>query len=412
MLILFSLINISFTLFFLLFWKYVESILFWIIFLIFIAYFSKIISFFLEKWDDFWEEEANTHVVKKNVFSIKQTIEYIKKWSYYIAFLFFYLSLYGFIYSINLIYKFSLFSEIFHYTTFWITCIITGIFFFFLKKKYETVFLIFRSNCVIFAVIYSLFTIFSLITLVLPTIPFVVNSIFPIFTLGSVLIYDSFFQERKKYIFSFTIFYISLVGWYYALYIFPDMLPWHVFLGVLSFFVIVYTFVFSYVKAFFQYKNISQTIGIIGGYILSLLLAGSILIESLSFFYLTLLGISIFYHYAVYKTFKNYLSYSIFLLTFVFLYTKTFLLLENITSVYFIFFIFLLPCVYIGASYIVPMKNIKDLYILHTIWISFSVVSMIYYIIRLEVLGNMLVLSTLLFFESILLFVSYLRLKK
>ncbi len=179
------------------------------------------------------------------------------------AFLLFYCSLYGFIYSINLIYNFSDFSHIFHYITFTISFIITGIFFSFLHKKHETIFLIFRSNCIIFSIIYLFFLIVFFINNIIPSLFIIINSIFPIITLLSVIIYDFYLKEEKKYIFSFFLLYIFIVSNYFIVSLFPALSLWYIFLGMVSFYMIVYTFVFSRIIYFYEFKYISEIVGII-----------------------------------------------------------------------------------------------------------------------------------------------------
>lgn len=411
MLFLFSLINISFTLFFFLFWQYIESALFGVLSVVFIIYFSKILSFFVKKEES---DDKDIHDKGKELkkIPVKYIIEFLKKWSYYIAFIFFYISLYGFIYGINLIYNISDFSEIFHYITLSISLIITGIFFFFMKKKNETVFLVFRSNCIIFTVIYSIFLSFFFIKNISPTVFFGINSIFPVFTLFSVLIFDHFFKEKKIYLYSLLLFYIFLITGYYTSVIFPNIPLWNISLAILLFFMIVYTFLFPYIDYFKRFTYVSRTIGVYLGYIVSFSVICSILLESFSLFYSGILGISIIYHYIVYRFFKNRISYIIFLITLVFLYIKTFFLFWDSSFLFYIVFIFLLPYIFIGASYIIPFRYLSDLYILHIIGVGFSILALVYCFIQIGFIKDILLLSIILFFKSILLFISYIRLKK
>ncbi|EKD44130.1 MAG: hypothetical protein ACD_71C00229G0002 [uncultured bacterium (gcode 4)] len=411
MVFLFSLINISFTLFFFLFWQYIESILFWILSIIFIIFFSKILSFFIEK-NDISHKETVIHDKKIKKFPIKIIIEYFKKWSYYIAFLFFYLSLYGFIYSINRIYNFSNFIEIFHYITFFISLVIVSIFFFFLQKKQETIFLIFRSNCIVFTLIYSIFLLFFLSKNISPSIFFVINSIFPIITLSSVLVFDSFFKEKKKYIYSLFLFYLFIIAGYYISTVFSTIPPWYIFLLILSFFMSIYTFIFPSIRIFNQFKHISRIVGIFMGYILSLSIIFSILIESFSLFYVCMAIISMIYQYSIYRFFKNYISYVVFLLTFVFLYVKIFFIFWINSLASSLVFIFLLPSIFVGVSYFIQNKYPKEIYILHFIGIGLGSLALIYCLIQIGFIRDTLSLSIILFFESILLFASYLRFKK
>ncbi len=410
MLFLFSLINISFTSFFFLFGKYMEGALFGIISLLFIIYFSKILSLFIEKKDD-PHAHAPEHKKAKSI-TIKNIIELFKKWSYYLAFLLFYISLYGFIYSINLIYQFFDSSEIFHYITFAISLVITIIFFVFRQKNHETIFRIFRSNCIVFTVIYSFFIFFFLIEGRLPNIFFIINSIFPIITLGSVIIYDSFFKDKKEYIYLLFLFYTFLMGWYYSSLIFLGASFFHITLLVLSFFMVVYTFLFPRIKYFYVFRTLSQAVWIYMSYVLSFATILSILFEPLSYTPLFLLALSIGYNYVIYRLFKNKISYIFSLLGLISLYIKIFLVLWGDSLASYGIFIFLLPFIFIGASYVIPMKNQKDVYILHFFSIVFSIVAIVYSLIEMQAFDDMLWVSILFFFESILIFVSYVQLKK
>lgn len=408
MVFLFSLINISFTLFFFLFWHYVESVIFWVISVVFIIYFSKILSLFVEKEET--ETKQKTQEIRK--FPLLFIMGYFKKWSYYIAFFFFYLSLYGIVYSLNLLYNFSNFSEIFHYITFIISLLVISIFFFFLKKRYETISLIFRSNSVIFTIVYSFLFILYIGSNIEPSLFFIIDSILPIITLLSVLLFDSFFRERNLNTYLFLLFYIVLIVGYYATIIFQNLSLWTIFLGVMTFLMILYTFIFPLFYYFKQYKNTSQNIGIYIGHIVSMAIVVSIMIESISLFYSFILMITLIYQYTLYRFFRNYISYIIFLFICIFLYLKIFFILGSTSFLTNLIFIFLLPYIFIGASYIFYTKFMKEIYILHFLGISMSIIAIIYYFIIIGSIHNILLLSILSFFESILIFISYVRLKK
>ncbi len=409
MVFLFSLINISFTLFFFLFWQYLESVLFWLLSVIFIIYFSKILSFFIKKEETEWEKINNSQSLK---LPLKKIMELSKKWSYYIAFLWFYSSLYGFIYGINLIYNFSDFSDIFHYISLFITLIITGIFYLFQEKKSETISLIFRSNCIIFTVIYFSFLVSFLFRNIQPNITFIINSIFPIITLISVLLFDPYLKEKGRIIYPIFLLYLFSIIEYYSSLLFPNILSWNIFFGMIAFFMIIYTFVFPKIKYFFIYRNISQTVGVIMGIMLFSIIFVLMIFYPPSFFYFSLLCIIILYHYWVYYFLSKRTSYIFSLLACIFLYIEIFLLLESNSFITYLLFIFILPYLFIGADFIFYIKKMKERYILHFMGLSFSIFSLIYYFVQIGSVRDILVLSTLLFFESILMFLSYIRLKK
>lgn len=287
-----------------------------------------------------------------------------------------------------------------------------SVFFFFLQKKQETIFLIFRSNCIIFTLIYSIFLLFFLSKNISPSIFFVINSVFPIITLSSVLVFDSFFKEKKKYIYSLFLFYLFIIAGYYVSIVFSTIPPWYIFLLVILFFMIIYTFTFPSLRIFNQFKHISRIVGMYMGYILSLSVISSILLESFSLFYICIASISIVYQYILYRFLKNYTSYIIFLLLFVFLYVKIFFIFGTNSLISSLVFIFLLPSIFVGVSYFIQNKYPKEIYILHFIGIGLGSLSLIYYFIQIGSIRDTLSLSIILFFESILLFASYLRFKK
>lgn len=411
MVFLFSLINISFSLFFFLFWQYIESVLFWILFLFCLFYFSKILSLFIEK--ESLGEDLQDYTTQEQKISFRHILlDFLKKGSYYIAFLFFYTSLFGIMYSTNLVYNFSQFSEIFHTITLVLSGSIMGIFFFFLQKKQETVFLLFRSNCIVFTLIYSVFLLVFLIEGTSPGILFIINSILPLITLFSVLVYDSFFTQNKKYIYLLFLLYIFLIGGYYFSLLFSHTPLWDVFLVVLTLCTVLFTLVFPSIPFFRPFSRLSQEVGVQLSYILSFSAFSFLFILPFSFLYLSIIGISLLYHYTLYTETKNLVSYIMFLLSIILLYIKSFLFFWGISLPAFLLFIFLLPYIYIGYHYIVPKSSPWELYILHSLGIGFSILAFLFYWMERGFNLDILSFSLFLFFESILLFLSYVGIKK
>ena len=245
-----------------------------------------------------------------------------------------------------------------------------------------------------------------------PSLFFIIDSSLPIITLSSVLIFDYFFKERNKGIYLFLLFYIALIIGYYVTIIFTSLSLWLIFLGVMTLLMIVYTFIFPLFYYFRRYTFVSRSMGMYIGYIVSVAVVMSIILETISLFYSFILIISLIYQYTLYRFFRNYISYIVFLTTLIFLYLKIFLILGNSSFITSLIFIFLLPYLFIGVSYIFYMKFAKEIYILHLIGISMSIVAIIYYFIAIGSIYDILSLSILSFFESILIFMSYVRLKK
>lgn len=245
-----------------------------------------------------------------------------------------------------------------------------------------------------------------------PSLFFIIDSILPVIIFLVILLFDSFFRERNRNTYIFLLFYIAIILGYYISIIFSTLLPWFVFLGEITFLMIIYTFLFPSLYYFRQYKYTSQNIGMYLGYIVSVAIVISILFGTISLFYSIILVFSLVYQFTIYKIFRNYISYIIFLLTCIFLYLRIFLLLESPSFIIFLFFIFILPYIFIGISYFLYTKFTKEIYIFHFLAIIFSITTIVYYFISIGSIYDILTISILTFFESILIFISYVGLKK
>lgn len=330
-------------------------------------------------------EDHKSSDKKTRSFPIQAIFSHIRKWSYYLSLLLFYTSLYGFIYGISLMYDIADFIEVFHGTSLLISLVIIGIFVFFLGKKQETIFLVFRSNCIVFTFVYSFFLLLAIVRGNYPTTLFIINSILPIITLLGVLVLDPFFPMRRKqvYLYPFFLFYTFLVVVFYASYLFSDVPLRSVFLSVASFLMIVYTFVFPCVPRLAHFGVVSRTVGVFASYFTTFAVVFSLAInESLPPFYSTLLVVSATYHYAVHRLLKSYASYTILLSTLVFLYIKIFVLWGAPSFASYFIFIFFLPYAFVGISYFIAIKTPKELYVMHFMGICFSVLAILYYLIQ------------------------------
>gem|GEM_PF-3761429 len=84
----------------------------------------------------------------------------------------------------SLTYGFSDFFSIFQYITLGISCILIGIFFYFLQEEQpqkETLFLIFRSNVIIFTILYTILILVFFFGDKKPDLYFVFNTILSLF---------------------------------------------------------------------------------------------------------------------------------------------------------------------------------------------------------------------------------------
>lgn len=157
------------------------------------VYFSTILSFFVQKeTNDHYTPNHDDHETSGPNISFGHIVRFLKKGSYYISFLLFYISLYGLVYGVGIIYGSVNFFDIFNYVTLGISVVITSVFFIFLGKKHETLFLVFRSNCMSFTFVYGCALLLFLIKGTQPTLFFLINAIFPLLTLTSVIYFDIF----------------------------------------------------------------------------------------------------------------------------------------------------------------------------------------------------------------------------
>lgn len=404
---LFSLINIFFALFFFFFWRLLESGVFWILAIVFFLYFSPAISIFSKR-------ETREIVQKKSNFSLKEIIFYLKKGSYYLSFALFYLSLYGIIYWVSLTYGFSDFFSIFQYITLGISCILIGIFFYFLQEEQpqkETLFLIFRSNVIIFTILYTILILVFFFGDKKPDLYFVFNTILSLFWLGIVLIFDDFIGQKKKYIYNMSLFYIFIFTFFYHTIIFSSLDISKILLYVMSGLSLVYFEFFPRISFIKPFALVSRYIGVGMNYIAFFGFFFALLYYPLDAFYTSLFLFSLLFHYFIHQRFCNYLSYGAFLFGILFLVTQFFAPLNTLWFFSYCLFIFITPTVFIGSTYVWKTKHPLDIYLLHYMGLLFTIIFSLYYFISISEPG-ILSVSTIFLFESLLFFMSYIRLKK
>lgn len=408
MIFLFSLINISFTFFFFIFGRFFESAFFWILSIVCIVYFSTLLSFFIEK-----QELDNSHddvSVKKPSLIKKYMVFFIKKGSYYLAFLFFYISLYGIVYSVNIIYENIPFFDVFQYVTLGLSVFIAMIYSIFFRKKHETVYLLFRSNSIIFTFIYigiifySLFTGFSLHILSF------INIIFPLITLTAVIFFDTFIRGLyDKYIYTLLLSYSFLVILLFSKIFLTSIDFLSIFLSIGILMSGVYMFVFPKIPLFKRFTQLSFFIGTGIVYVIALIALLKTILYPLSFFISIIILVTSLYHYISYRYNKDYISYGTILLTTAIFYIKILPISESFFAS--IPFLFILPGVFILITFFLYRWRPLEVYILHYSAIIFSVLSSIYFFLFISS-PSIFSLSVFFFLESFLLFWSYIRLKK
>lgn len=404
---LFSLINIVFALFFFFFWRLVESGVFWVLAIVFFLYFSPLLSVFSKK-------ENEEIIVKKSKFSLKETIFYLKKGSYYLSFSLFYLSLYGIIYGVSLTYGFSDFFSIFQYITFGISCTAIGIFFYFFQKNLpwrETLFLVFRSNVIIFTILYTLLIGVFFFAGKEPDIYFVFNTILSLLWLTTILVFDDFMGQKKKYIYNTILFYFFIFIFFYHTVLFPSLDTYKILLYVMSGLSLVYFEFFPRISFIKPFALVSRYVGVGMNYMAFLGLFFALLYYPLDPLYTSLFLFSLLFHYFIHQRFCNYLSYGAFLFGILFLVVQFFSPLSALWFFSYSLFIFLVPAIFVGSTYVWATKHPLDIYLLHYMSMFFTIIFIFYYFIRISE-PQILTLSTIFLFESLLFFASYLRLKK
>jgi len=405
--LLFALINIVFALFFFSFWRLIESGVFWVLAVVFFLYFSPLLSVFSKK-------EQEEIIVKKSKLSLRETIFYLKKGSYYLSFSLFYLSLYGITYGVSLTYGFSDFFSLFQYITLGISAIVTGIFFFFLQKKEpwrETLFLIFRSNVIIFTILYTLLIFIFFFGDQRPDIFFTLNTAFSLLGLVTIIVFDEFIGHKKEYIYNFSLFYLFLFVFFYHTVLFPLLDTFKILLYVMSGLSLLYFEFFPNILILRPFSLISRYVGIGMNYLVFLGLIIALLYNPLDLFYSSLFVFSLLFHYFIHQRFCNYLSYGAFLFGILFLIVQLFAPLNALWFFAYGLFVFGTPAMFVGSTYIWKTKHPLDIYLLHYMGLLFTIIFSLYYFISISEPG-ILSVSTIFLFESLLFFMSYIRLKK
>lgn len=354
---------------------------------------------------------SNTkELIKPNfVLDKKQIIQIIQKFSYYIWFLLFYISLFIFA-------KFNGFYEI-DFSYFIIIINILIIIFFFLSNKNNLSFDFLKINTHIFSFFYIiiLFWIFITWNNNLWIIDFINNLLIII-----SFIFSLYFNKNKQiyeginlsyfslYTFIILIFYINfyLLSYFWM----SDLL-----FSIWTISVIFSYFIFEYFPKFKIFaKNIIlfRLLGIVFLYFWIFLEILYLLLNPLSIVVVTTLIFSIFFNYYIHKKLENYLSFIIAISSFLFIF---YYLLFNSFWFYFyteiLFFIisFILSFWFIGLVYKYKFKYIYDYYILIFASYFVNILSSIIFIIN-----NFDVLSfaTILFLDSIYFFASYYKMKE
>lgn len=397
MYIFFLIINIIYSLIFYLFFQTFESIIFIVFGLILFFYFSPF--YFWKKDEDKPKFIPKISLNKEKIINI--IIPSIQKISYFLAFCLFYISLYWISYS----FSWNLFSIF----TLVISLFLTWLFFYYKNEDKNIIFLLFRSNFLVFSILYFILFMVYYFDFSKIDIIFFVNSSLSLFWLISIIIFDKKYPLFKKtIIYSYTLLYIIVFSLFYTSFLFKIQ-PTLLFLYIWMIYSIVYFEYFPKIKLFKNFNVTSKLFWTILNYIV-LILAIIMFLWFGSKDVIFIFLIWIIFNVYIHSMFENYISYFITLLMISILYIK-FLWFDYKNFIWVILFTFIMPFVFIFYSYLVRLKFIYDNYLLHYFWIIFSLITIIYYLIISKDF-DILHISILFLLESILFFTSFIKLKK
>jgi hypothetical protein len=395
--IFFLLINLTFSWIFYIFLRYVESIFFLVTWIIMFFYFSPLY---------FWKKTEKKSILSKVKISkdtLKKTIPLFQKISYLIAFFFFYLSLYWISLSFN--------WNIFQYFTLIISLLLIVWFFIFIKKQKPVLWLIYRSNFLIYSFLYIiLFTNNMIFKKPIDDI-FVINSSLSLFWLVTTILFDKNLESLKKN--AYYTYFLTYLNFYLLFYIrYKFDFDFVLIFNYLFFIMSIFYFEFiGKIKYFDIYDINSKYYWIFLNYIICIISFVYLFISFNYWHFVLLIFWSLIFHYYVHFRFKNYLSLVIVILGIVLIYIKNFIpYLLNIDFVPYMLFIYMIPAIFIWYTYITNAKYEYDNYFIHFSWILFSLVSIIIYFI-LSKDFQILHISIIFLLQSFVLFWSFAKLK-
>lgn len=358
----------------------------------------------------FWatqEEKEDVKEEKKSFLTKQLILFFLKKFSYYIGFILFYIALF-------------LVSKGFHFIDFsgFIFGVSLVIFIFFFASKYSKISLDFlKINSFCFSLVYIFQYIFIMISgnntfWILDSI----NSLFIILTFIILLYVDKNIHHKKTfdyslmahlsvYVFFVVLFYLSIF------FVDKNLLYWMVFIS--TFFGIIWFEILPKLKIFTSQIVVLRYIGILFSYfwiflwILFLFLQESRMIIALLIFQAA-------YHLFIHKKYINIISYAIAFFVGIFCLNYTLLSFEIFLLWDFGYFIFLLLLSYIwvGGSYFFKTKTSFDRYVIHIfshILNIFAVFLFFYFHYKDFELFH---IWLLLLWESLYFFASYYKLQK
>lgn len=376
------------------FWNLIfEVIIFFIIWIVLFFSFSS------------YEEKEKKQIPETNNFFSKQltfsnTIKILKKFSYYIWFILFYISIY-------------LMSLSLEFISFWwyIFIISILIYSYFLISKFSLISKDFlRINSILFSILYIISYFYIILTWnnFFGLIDFV-NSFLIILIFPTLLYFEKKINNKNSFdnliIVHFSLYIFSVYLFYTYHYIFSqNLIFWITILSTL-FWIIWFEFLpkFNFLK---NNKIVLKYIWILFSYIwilfwiIYLFLHFSIIIFSI-------LLLQWFYNLFIHKKYINYISYtfSVFLFLFLFYYLIIYFEIINFKTIYFMILSLVISYLFIFLSYFQKFKTKLDHYIIHIFSYLINIISIALFFIfnNFEILNIWILLLT----ESIYFFLSY-----
>ncbi len=399
-------------------WLLLETIWFFMIWIIFIYYFSFVwisqkkqsrqLDNFEEKEEfsdlEFYEEKNKINF--RDIFSLEffkqKIIIFLSNYSKYIWVIFFYFSLY----------LFSIYFNItFAYFQFIIWLVAFLLYFSFKKNNFFIEFFHINSSLfsiyyiinylIIFFISHNYLLLIDFFNFILIVLSFIILFIH-YKNIKAIKIKNYIFVHFSVYLFFAFIFYFA---WYFVA---ENILFW---LSILStLFAIFFFDIFPKIKYFFINIYLSRLISIWFLYLWVLTWILYLIFFEYSLIIFICLVVSYFFNLYIHYKFQNYISFIISLLTWTFLLYYTFypsiIYIEDISFLIFsMMFWFLL----LFTTYIYKFKYIYDFYVIHTYAFLINLISVIIYFLFNDFW--LLYVSLLLFIESIFFFMSFNRLK-
>jgi hypothetical protein len=381
------------------FWNLlIESIIFLVIWILLFFYFTA-----LKNKHEHFEEDEEEHFSFSSIFSFKNILYFLKKFSYYIWFLLFYVSLY----------LMSKWFDFIEFSTF-IMLLNVIIYVYFFASKYSKLSLDFlKVNSVLFSLTY-IFAYFYLI-LTRENLFWIfdfINSFLIIFSFWLFLYYDKLLEKKKKFDewmllnLSFYIFFVFLFYFYH--YIFKEnLLYWLSFLTTV--FWIVWFEALPRIDILKWNKLILKYFWIFFSYFWILFSLIYLIVFGFSYLIFIVLFAQIIYNIFIHKKYINFISFWIWIFLIIFLIYYLILYFEvfSINTLYFLLFSIVFSFTWIVSTYYLKLKYMLENYVIHIFSYIANLISILIFLIFNYQNFAIFYIGLLLLTESFFFFLSY-----